>query len=1678
MSIKIKKTVEKRKSVYFFLTASLLFLLALFLAPQLLPSRSHAESGVEPTTTISISPSTNIDLTVEPGAFSSGSQTINVSTNNYTGYTLTMTTNGDSTDLVSSSTAVTIPTITLESGIESITASDFTIASYGYSLNATDYKPAPSTDSEGVVLASIGENDPKANARILTFGAKTNTTTPAGAYERSFTISAIANAAGYMITYDANVDSEELPNISNMPSPNPQQGTISGMTIILSDMAPVRKNYIFLGWAETAEATTATIQPGDSFRIDPETANQKVFYAVWGMLPIQNWKGCSSLDANETVKLRDIRDNTIYTVAKLADNKCWMTQNMRLDFSNLVEDISAENTNNPTADFITTANTNPRPSSSTTEFDSSHYDVLKYSTSNFGGTDCPSGSCASYGVYYNWYTATAGNGTRGVTSGDTAGDLCPAGWFLPTGGGSDNANDFYVLNTAINNGSASDPTGLLASPANFVYSGYYNNSSADNRGSDGSYWSGTAGSSNNAYSLSFLSSNVYPGTSDSDKYYGRAVRCVTELPLTIQYNINGGNEGTMGTHDDVQRGDSITLYASNFSRSGYGFTGWNTKADGTGTQYGPMETIIVDNDFTILADSNRTVTLYATWVASSGDFQSLSCGSLASGAVTALTDTRDNQVYAVAKLADDNCWMIENLRLEATGSSDSSKAQGFDENFTGLATAETSDFSNSTTANSIYDTTIITDDNQGYRFPRYNNGNTASRGNSTTNQSTENIYSYGNYYTWAAAIASTGDITSSSTTDTSICPYGWHLPTGDVDGEFQALNATVNSSSTSVSTGLRAYPTNFVYSGHYNNSSADNRSSDGFYWSSAASDSNNAYALGFSGSTVYPGTNGNAKYSGQTIRCVSDRRHSLTIIADGKVTDLILKEGSTSGATITGTQSGNVFTFDNLAEGRSYYLYPTFATRYAFSSWTKTDSAEGSYLGSASTENTFYTIGKTDGALTLASEFTGIYMQDLTTSQCQSLASSNSITVYDKRDDKGYTVRYINGNCWMTQNLRFTGTSLNTETSDVTTNKTITWYSLTSSSGKATYTQASYLSTGSTKKGYWYNFAAATARTITGSSNSTESSQSICPKNWKIPSRSQFTGITSYSSAFSPVTGGNYSDGALDNSNEGYWWSSTANSDTGRYALSYISGSLASSNAGNRFNGLWIRCVARPRYDLTITVDDSVTDLYLREGSNSGTIVTGTKTDNTFIFTGLGKGKKYYLYPTFALGYEFDSWTKTDSAGSASINSTSTENTFYTIGSGNGALTLASRNSYMQNWTSCDSLAPNETITLVDSRDGTPYTVARLVDDVNNPTYSKCWMTENLRLDFSSSTLTSKTVAELEAATNSPASGFFTAAKGATASNSNFNISNYDVIKYSTTNIGDTTIDTAGHTYDEYGVYYNWYTATAGHGTRNGITSGDVTGDICPSGWHLPTGGTNADTDFKLLNAAINGNSTSDPSGLLASPANFLYSGHFYDSNASDRESFGGYWSSTAYYEDAHVLSFSSSDVGPGTGYYVKYGGQAVRCLADTPANNQSNSGQQNSPQNAESQNSQQNIEPTNDASSTPSASPMAMSTPVNNNRSINLDTQSTEEETTEPDDTKYKEETDSEAGNAVPLGVRKTAKDESNLFSSDVTTSDVAGIYGTVAIAGAATIAATGLFIVLAKKKEEDEDEGPEDQF
>ncbi len=112
---------------------------------------------------------------------------------------------------------------------------------------------------------------------------------------------------------------------------------------------------------------------------------------------------------------------------------------------------------------------------------------------------------------------------------------------------------------------------------------------------------------------------------------------------TISFDANGGS-GTMDAQT-VTAGQSATLNANKFTRSGYTFKAWNTQKDGSGVSYADKGSITPQGD----------VTLYAQWTASSssGSSSSSTSSKTSSSSSSSLAKTGDSAspVGIVAALA-------------------------------------------------------------------------------------------------------------------------------------------------------------------------------------------------------------------------------------------------------------------------------------------------------------------------------------------------------------------------------------------------------------------------------------------------------------------------------------------------------------------------------------------------------------------------------------------------------------------------------------------------------------------------------------------------------------------------------------------------------------------------------------------------------------------------------------------------------------------------------------------------------------------------------------------------------------------------------------------------------------------------------------------------------------------
>ena len=163
--------------------------------------------------------------------------------------------------------------------------------------------------------------------------------------------------------------------------------------------------------------------------------------------------GNQTTDPVPTATLRDTRDDKTYTIAKLADGNCWMTQNLDLDLSTEVTltpedtDVSVDWTPLRSTISFTGTSVSGWSNSNTTPCSADPGDVYYY-TSNSDADDIRYNSltecevaghtdCSHYhaGNYYNWSAAVASNDTSDMTEQyhNALDSICPAGWRLPKG---------------------------------------------------------------------------------------------------------------------------------------------------------------------------------------------------------------------------------------------------------------------------------------------------------------------------------------------------------------------------------------------------------------------------------------------------------------------------------------------------------------------------------------------------------------------------------------------------------------------------------------------------------------------------------------------------------------------------------------------------------------------------------------------------------------------------------------------------------------------------------------------------------------------------------------------------------------------------------------------------------------------------------------------------------------------------------------------------------------------------------------------------------------------------------------------------------------------------------------------------------------------------------------------
>ena len=283
------------------------------------------------------------------------------------------------------------------------------------------------------------------------------------------------------------------------------------------------------------------------------------------------------------------------------------------------------------------------------------------------------------------------------------------------------------------------------------------------------------------------------------------------------------------------------------------------------------------------------------------------CAAVKEGDTTRLKDTRDDKMYWVAKLADGNCWMTQNLDLDLNGrtltpadsdvsenwtyngswynaanrgSDDNSAIQGWDlgEYVKTSPTATTSCTSYSDLSECASQFTQVTSSMTPYTED-VNGGKLPAENVAVSGSSYDAHYLVGNYYSWPAATAgSDNDVSYSGVATDSICPANWRLPLSGgsytENGNFYNLlnQYGLTSSATSGNNNIATSPLYFVRSGYVSPGSVrlHGAGANGRYWSGRADSSSYAYLLDFLSSGVSPSGSSSFRYIGYSVRCVAN----------------------------------------------------------------------------------------------------------------------------------------------------------------------------------------------------------------------------------------------------------------------------------------------------------------------------------------------------------------------------------------------------------------------------------------------------------------------------------------------------------------------------------------------------------------------------------------------------------------------------------------------------------------------------------------------------------------------------------------------------------------------------------------------------------------------------------------
>ena len=290
-------------------SAVLIIIMTLMVMPHVETiNTAEAAPGTASTTTLTMtSGQDNLDLNLTvrdtDGTFATSKTgeeaTFDITTNNYTGYSLTISAASDAGTLVNTTDGSVLNSINAIMGRgEFDTTSNngkwgFKPSKYN-SINNEAYIPAPTT--AGVILDKTTSANATANSYTIGLGARIDYSTTYGTYTGNFILAAVANPVPYSITF---TDTSNDATVAGMPKT--VAGDVGSDQVELPTNIPTRANFTFAGWCDTTpsvNAATGTMTcSGNTYQastsstpvyvgIDQTAAmNSIALYALWTVVP-------------------------------------------------------------------------------------------------------------------------------------------------------------------------------------------------------------------------------------------------------------------------------------------------------------------------------------------------------------------------------------------------------------------------------------------------------------------------------------------------------------------------------------------------------------------------------------------------------------------------------------------------------------------------------------------------------------------------------------------------------------------------------------------------------------------------------------------------------------------------------------------------------------------------------------------------------------------------------------------------------------------------------------------------------------------------------------------------------------------------------------------------------------------------------------------------------------------------------------------------------------------------------------------------------------------------------------------------------------------------------------------------------------------------------------------------